>query len=207
MMFNIEKRNLFLRVGAGAAVAAFAGTKAIAATSAAIQAQNPREQLRQKRFPNVPLLTHADKEVRFYDDVLEDKKVVINFMYTVCTNICTPVTHNIREAQQLLGDFADDIHFYSISLTPLQDDPASLRNYMKDFQIGKNWTFLTGKPENVERVRQGLGFAQRDAKQDADITNHAGMVRIGNERLGSWGHASAMTTGKSVARMIRFELG
>ena len=58
-MFNIEKRNLFLRVGAGAAVAAFAGTKAIAATSAAIQAQNPREQLRQKRFPNVPLLTHA----------------------------------------------------------------------------------------------------------------------------------------------------
>ena len=205
-MINIQKRSLLFRAGAGAAVAAFASTKALASTLA-VQAQDPREQLRQKRFPNVPLLTHTGKEVRFYDDLLKDKKVVINFMYTVCTNICTPVTQNIRQAQQLLGNFADDIHFYSISLTPLQDDPASLRSYMKDFQIGKGWTFLTGTPNNVERVRQGLGFAQKDAEQDADITNHAGMLRIGNEPVASWGHASALTTGKSVARMIRFELG
>ena len=203
-MINIQKRSLLL--GAGAAAAAFAGTRAMA-SAPIIQAQNPREQLRQKRFPNVPLLTHTGKEVRFYDDLLKDKKVVINFMYTVCTDICTPVTQNILQAQRLLGDFAKDIHFYSISLTPLQDDPAALRTYMKAFQIGRGWTFLTGKPENVERLRQGLGFAQRDAKEDADITNHAGMLRIGNERMASWGHASAITTGKSVARMIRFELG
>ena len=205
-MINIQKRNLLFGAGAGAAVAAFASTKALAFMPA-VQAQNPREQLRQKRFPNVPLLTHTGQEVRFYDDLLKDKKVVINFMYTVCTNICSPVTQNIRQAQQLLGDFANDLHFYSISLTPLQDDPASLRSYMKDFQIDRGWTFLTGTPNNVERVRQGLGFTQKDAEQDADITNHAGMLRIGNEPVASWGHASALTTGKSVARMIRFELG
>ena len=203
-MFNIQKRSLLL--GAGAAAAAFAGTRAMASPPT-IREQDPRAQLRQKRFPNVPLITHTGKEVRFYDDLLKDKKVVINFMYTVCTDICTPVTQNILQAQRLLGDFAKDIHFYSISLTPLQDDPEALRTYMNAFQIGKGWTFLTGKPENVERVRQGLGFAQRDPKEDADITNHAGMVRIGNERMASWGHASAITTGKSVARMIRFELG
>ena len=203
-MFNIQKRSLLL--GAGAAAAAFAGTRAMA-SAPTIREQDPREQLRQKRFPNVPLITHTGKEVRFYDDLLKDKTVVINFMYTVCTDICTPVTQNILQAQRLLGDFAKDIHFYSISLTPLQDDPEALRTYMNAFQIGKGWTFLTGKPENVERVRQGLGFAQRDPKEDADITNHAGMVRIGNERMASWGHASAITTGKSVARMIRFELG
>ena len=203
-MFNIQKRSLLL--GAGAAAAAFAGTKAMA-SAPTLREQDPREQLRQKRFPNVPLITHTGKEVRFYDDLLKDKKVVINFMYTVCTDICTPVTQNILQAQRLLGDFAKDIHFYSISLTPLQDDPAALRTYMNAFQIGKGWTFLTGKPENIERVRQGLGFAQRDPKDDADITNHAGMLRIGNERIASWGHASAITTGKSVARMIRFELG
>ena len=203
-MINIQKRSLL--IGAGAAAVAFAGTRAMASTPT-IREQDPREQLRQKRFPNVPLITHTGKEVRFYDDLLKDKKVVINFMYTVCTDICTPVTQNILQAQRLLGDFAKDIHFYSISLTPLQDDPAALRTYMNAFQIGKGWTFLTGKPENVEQVRQGLGFAQRDPKDDADITNHAGMVRIGNERMASWGHASAITTGKSVARMIRFELG
>jgi protein SCO1 len=56
-------------------------------------------------------------------------------------------------------------------------------------------------------VAQGLGFSQQEPNEDADITNHAGMLRIGNERMASWGHASAITTGKAVARMIRFELG
>jgi len=201
-MINIQKRSLL--VGAAAALASAPALAAVAPRSTMF---NPREELRRKRFPNVPLITHTGKEVKFYDDLLKDKKVVVNFMYTVCTNICTPVTQNILQARLLLGDFAKNIHFYSISLTPLDDDPAALRAYMKAFQIDRGWTFLTGKPENIERVRQGLGFAQGEPQEDADITNHAGMLRIGNERLASWGHASAMTTGKSVARMIRFELG
>ena len=201
-MTNIEKRSLL--VGAAAFLAG-AGAMAAARTTPVVQ--NPRELMRQRRFPNVPLLTHTGKEVRFYDDVLKDKKVVINFFYTSCTNICSPVTQNIRAAKLLLGDFAKDIHFYSISLTPISDDPTALRNYMSAHQVGNGWTFLTGKPDNIERVRRGLGFAQGSPAEDADITNHAGMLRIGNERLVSWGHAVAITSGRSIARMIRFELG
>jgi protein SCO1/2 len=199
-MINIEKRNLL--VGAAAALAG-AGMMAAAR---ATPVQNPREQMRQKHFPNVSLVTHAGKEVRFYDDILKDKKVVINFMYTVCSNICSPATQNILEAQRLLGDAAKDIHFYSISLTPLVDDPAALRAYMKDQQVGKGWTFLTGKPANIERVRRGLGFAKKSPEDDANLSNHSGMLRMGNERMVSWSHASAITSGKTIARMIRFEL-
>jgi len=36
------------------------------------------------RFPNVVLKTHAGKSVRFYDDLLKGKVVVINFMYASC---------------------------------------------------------------------------------------------------------------------------
>ena len=200
-MTNIEKRRLL--VGAAAFLAG-AGAMVAARTTPAVQ--NPRELMRQRRFPNVPLLTHTGKEVRFYDDVLKDKKVVINFMYTACSGICSPVTQNIRAAKLLLGDFAKDIHFYSISLTPISDDPTALRNYMSAHKVGNGWTFLTGKPANIERVRRGLGFARRLPAEDADVTNHAGMLRIGNERMVSWGHASAITWGRSIARMIRFEL-
>ena len=142
----------------------------------------------------------------FYDDVLKGKKIVINTMYTVCSNICTPVTHNIVQARTLLGDFTKDIHFYSLSLTPLDDDPPALRAYMKSFGITSGWTFLTGKPENIEQVRRGLGFAQSSTAEDADISNHSGMLRIGNEPLVSWSHASALVSSRSIARMIRFEL-
>ena len=36
------------------------------------------------RFPNVVLKTHAGKSVRFYDDLLKGKVVVINYMYASC---------------------------------------------------------------------------------------------------------------------------
>lgn len=171
-------------------------------------AQNPREKLRQKHFPNVPLITHTGKTVKFYDDLVRDKKVVINLMYTVCSNICSPATRNILEARHQLGEFGKGVHFYSISLTPLEDDPAALRAYMQSFGIGAGWTFLTGSPDHVDQVRQGLGFLGRNQspQEDADLSNHSGMLRIGNEARMGWGHASALTSGRAIARMIRFEL-
>ena len=37
------------------------------------------------RFPNVVLKTHEGKNVRFYDDLLKDKIVLINFFYADCS--------------------------------------------------------------------------------------------------------------------------
>ena len=37
------------------------------------------------RFPNVVLKTHEGKNVRFYDDLLKDKVVLINFFYVTCS--------------------------------------------------------------------------------------------------------------------------
>ena len=37
-------------------------------------------------IPNVVLTTHLGKKVKFYDDLVKDKIVVINFMYATCTD-------------------------------------------------------------------------------------------------------------------------
>ena len=37
-----------------------------------------------ERFPNLVLKTHEGKNVRFYDDLLKGKIVLINFMYASC---------------------------------------------------------------------------------------------------------------------------
>lgn len=37
------------------------------------------------RFPNLVLQTHEGKNVWFYDDLIRDKIVLINFMYATCT--------------------------------------------------------------------------------------------------------------------------
>lgn len=36
------------------------------------------------RFPDVVLETHEGDHVRFYEDLLKDKIVLINFMYATC---------------------------------------------------------------------------------------------------------------------------
>ncbi|MBY0474158.1 MAG: SCO family protein, partial [Nitrosomonas sp.] len=39
-------------------------------------------------FPNVTLYTHEGEAVRFYDDLIRDKVVAINMMYSQCSGIC-----------------------------------------------------------------------------------------------------------------------
>ncbi len=36
------------------------------------------------RFPNIVLRTQHNKLVHFYDDLVKDKTLIINFMYTTC---------------------------------------------------------------------------------------------------------------------------
>ncbi len=38
-------------------------------------------------WPNTRLTTHENKKVRFYDDLVKGKCVLINFMYTRCDGI------------------------------------------------------------------------------------------------------------------------
>jgi len=43
--------------------------------------QEARNATQARYFPNVELTTHEGKTVRFYDDLIKDKIVVVNFMY------------------------------------------------------------------------------------------------------------------------------
>ena len=163
-----------------------------------------RERRRQLRTPNVPLLDHDGRTVRFYDDVMKDRKVVLNVMYTVCSNVCTPATFNLMEARRLLGEEAKDLHFVSMSLTPLSDTPEALRQYKKLHGIDERWTFLTGKIEHVEKVQRALGFLGDRATDD--LLSHSAMARVCDERNLRWSHINTLLSARSIARMIRFEM-
>ncbi|TMQ04712.1 MAG: SCO family protein [Deltaproteobacteria bacterium] len=146
-----------------------------------------REVLRRRYFPDVTLLTHEGKKVRLYEDLVENKVVMLNFMYARCQGICSPVTANLRRAQLLLRDrVGKDIFMYSFTLKPDEDSPEALAEYVKERKIGPGWTFVTGRPDDMELVRRGLGFVDSDPKLDADKSTHTGMVRYGNEALTLW---------------------
>ena len=158
-----------------------------------------REKTRKKYFPNFELTTHEGKRVKFYDDLIKDKIVVINFMYAKCDGICVPITANLKRVQKLLGNrVGRDIFMYSITLKPQEDTPEKLNHYVQMHNLKPGWTFLTGKPEEIEILRRKMGLWTSNAKNDKDLTNHIGMVRYGNEARQWW----AMFPGKAKAPWI-----
>jgi protein SCO1 len=155
---------------------------------ASIRDSKSRERTRARYFPNVELTTHEGKKVRFYDDLIKDKIVVINFMYADCEGICPTITTNLVKAQKLLGDrMGRNIFMYSLTLSPDKDTPEALKRYAKMHGVKAGWTFLTGKPEDIETLRRSLGFSTGNLKLDKDKTNHVGMVKYGNELRQWWG--------------------
>ena len=81
--------------------------------------RSSREKLQARHFPNFELTTHEGKKVRFYDDLIKDKIVIINFMYANCEGKCPPITRNLKRVQNLLGKrVGRDIFMYSITLKP-----------------------------------------------------------------------------------------
>ncbi len=164
-----------------------------------------REILRQRSFPNVPLITHHGRHVRFYDDLLKDKIVVINMMYAVCEGVCPLITSNLVKAQQLLkAKVSHEIFFISITLKPEEDTPEKLRDYAAMHGVGGNWQFLTGAPADVERLRYTLGYVDINPKVDKDKTRHSGVVRFGNEPLSQWGACQGSATPSWIAEEISF---
>jgi protein SCO1/2 len=167
-----------------------------------------RERIRQHHLPNVELIAHTGARVRFYDDLVKDKKVIINFMYVKCDGICVPVTTNLARVQKLLGArVGRDIFMYSITLKPAEDSAEDLREFAEQHHVGAGWLFLTGSPPDIEHLRRGLGFAYADPAEDADKSNHIGMVRYGVEALTRWAACPGMANPEHIARSILWDLG
>ena len=152
-------------------------------------------------FPNVELLTQDGKKVRFYDDLIHGKTVLLNFFLVECTDgLCPTNISNIRKVQDLLGErMGRDIFFYSITLQPKHDRPNILKEYASNFDIKPGWSFLTGKPSDVETLRRALGFVDTDPERDKDLTNHVGMARYGNDKLDRWGGVSLRSSAENIA--------
>src|SRR5262244_1024153 len=53
-------------------------------------------------FPNVMLTTQDGENVRFYDDLIKDKVVAINLIYTTCKYNCPLETARLAQVQKML---------------------------------------------------------------------------------------------------------
>jgi protein SCO1/2 len=156
-------------------------------------------------FPNIPLITHEGKSVRFYDDLVAGKVVAINFIFTRCPDSCPAETAKLLRVREELGDrVGEDIFMYSISIDPDHDTPEVLAAYREKFGIEPGWTFLTGNEEEIVFLRKRLGLYMEEIQnEDGD---HNLTFIVGNDRTGKWIKRSPFDNPKSLANLIGYEL-
>lgn len=163
---------------------------ALAAAVLAVTAQAAGTAWGVEYFPNIPLVDQDGKPARFFDDLIKDKVVAINFMFTSCADACPLETARLRQVQEILGErVGKDIFMYSISIDPVRDQPAVLKAYAAKYQTGPGWSFYTGRKEDITRLRTRLGLLA-DGLEAAKLKNHRLTMIIGNQATGQWMKAS-----------------
>jgi len=149
-------------------------------------------------IPDATVLDQNGRKLRFYTDLVKDKTIAINFIFTTCTTICPPMTANFARVQKtMMAHGQKDFYLISVSVDPENDTPAKLKAYAEMFQAKSGWTFVTGTRAELQLIWQAFSVYSGGAKQD-----HAPTVVIGNDARHSWTYASGLTSANKLVAVI-----
>jgi len=127
------------------------------------------------------LLDQDGKPARFKTDVIGDRLVVVNFVYTTCTTVCPVLSALFSQLQNKLGDrLGRDVFLVSVTVDPNRDTPARLKAYRAKHGARDGWTWLTGEKGAVDRVLKGL------EAYTPNFEDHPSQVLVGDGRSGAW---------------------
>lgn len=138
-------------------------------------------------LPNYTVVDQDGNRFKFYDDLIRGKKVIVNFIYTSCSELCPLTTSRMAMLQDRLGDaLGRDYFMYTITIDPDHDGKDELKTYSKAFNVKPGWRFLTGSPEEIREINYKLG---ERAKLRAD---HRQEIMLGNDAKKSWARDSVL---------------
>ena len=149
-------------------------------------------------FTNLPVVDQNGRQLKFYDDLIKNKIVVVMFIYTSCTDICPITTMRMTQIEDELGDAVGrDIFIISMTVDPEHDTPEKLKAYSKAFGTGPGWTFVTGKPEDIRAINSRLG------ERSKVLSDHRNEIVLGNDATGEWQRDNVLGDLPRVTRSIR----
>jgi len=162
-------------VALGLAPALFASTTTDAERAAS-------EQKARDYFSNIEVIDQDGQRLKFYDDVLKDKVVAINFIFTNCQGACPLMTRHLTLVRDLLGpEVGEKIHFVSISIDPIRDTPAAMKEFAETHQADQAaWRFITGDPDDLALIVKRLG------QYTDDVEAHSTLLLAANVRTAHW---------------------
>lgn len=129
-------------------------------------------------------------------DLLHNRVVAINFIFTSCASICPPMGAAFASLQHLTAARGLDVRFLSISIDPVTDTPPRLAAWAAQFQGTSAWTLLTGPQSAVDAVQAALGLKSPTASM------HSPVVVMGNTTDGRWQRANALAPPEALLSVL-----
>lgn len=136
---------------------------------------------RQRTPPPLPSLsmlpdfTLIDQEGRTVTRAnLQGHPVVLNFIFTSCTDFCGDMTDKMAMIREALGDETSQVLSVSMSVDPERDTPALLRKFAVTHKANHpRWLFLTGSRRTVGTIMQALYLAPSGDPAQLNPTQHS----------------------------------
>lgn len=141
-----------------------------------------------------PVIDQTGASRRFYSDLVKDRVVVMNFIFTTCTTICPTMGATFARVQRILGD--RDVSLISVSVDPATDTPQRLEAWSKKLDARPGWTLVTGEKPEIDRLLKSLGVFTPSRE------THTPTVLIGDARTGRWQRASGFATPATIVSLI-----
>ncbi len=90
---------------------------------------------------------------------LKGKVVLLDFIHVGCPGVCSNLVNKFGQVADSLGpELGSRVVLLSVTNDPKHDNPTELLNLARSSQADmKGWLFVTGKPEDVDRVIKAFG--------------------------------------------------
>jgi protein SCO1 len=129
-------------------------------------------------LPAVSLVDQNGNQVSLAS--FKGKAVLIDFVYTSCPGPCSVLTSKLVSVAQDLGPrLGPQVEMISLSLDPEHDTPKALKDYAQRLGAERpGWLFLTGKPEDVDRVLAAYNL-RRLREADGSVSHMETLFLLG----------------------------
>ena len=130
------------------------------------------------------MLNTQREKVKLVKDVMADKMVIMNFVYTDCKTVCPVSTHIMSEvfkSIQLDKSIKNKVKLITLTLNPKTDTPEKMKEFSRKYSnSAKGWAWLTGSSNKINESLLGLrAYAPV-------ISEHSGVILVGDPKENHW---------------------
>jgi protein SCO1/2 len=163
------------------------------AASQPVKAQSTRVTLKE-----ASLVDQNGRAVKLQAEAIGERIAIVDFIYTNCTSVCPVNSALLAKVQDELGPrIGKDVALLSITVDPVRDTPARLKEFAGRYGSGAGWLWLTGAKPQVDEALKAF-----DA-YTPNFVEHPALIMVGDAKSGQWLRFVGFPDPKQITEAVR----